>query len=210
MSLRHPPPRFILAEFIIGITLVIATGAFLWSATAQIIDAHNWVAHTFDVLTVLTRLERQTRDVEMIERLPASSERQVAFAPFAVESMTKDKDLLLQLTADNAEQQERLKAITALLTTPRTTSTFPDIRAIIYGMHDTEAQLLNRRTLRVGNTYGLALWFLLVGKTLAIISLTLCFVQHTAEIARRRAAEAVLQSANQSLSEQVKAMKATG
>lgn len=200
--MKHPTSRLILCEFCAGLALVIGTGIFAASATAQIIDAHAWVTHTFEVLTVLGRLDQQTREAEIVQKLPASDARQMAFSHFAQQSMVEDKDILWRLTADNPNQQDRLRQITKLVS-DGSPKALVEVRAITGDMHDEEQTLLGKRLARVSGEYKLALWLLLSGKVIGLAFLALSFIQHRREIARRRRAEAVLQAENDILEQQV-------
>lgn len=202
MKSFHPTSRLILCEFCAGLALVIGTGIFAASATAQIVDAHAWVTHTFEVLTVLGRLDQQTREAEIVQKLPASDARQTAFSHFAQQSMVEDKDILWRLTSDNPNQQERLREITKLLS-DGSPKALVEVRTITGDMHDEEQTLLGHRMARVSGEYKLALWLLLSGKVIGLAFLALSFIQHRREIARRRRAEAILQAENDVLEQQV-------
>jgi len=201
--MKHPSSATILCEFCAGLALVIGSGIFSWAATAQIVDAHAWVTHTFEVLTVLGRLDQQTREAEIVQKLPASDARQTAFSHFAQQSMVEDKDILWRLTSDNPNQQDRLREITKLLS-DGSPKALVEVRVITGDMHDEEQTLLGRRMARVSGEYKLALWLLLSGKIIGLAFLALSFIQHRQEIARRKLAEATLQSAYNELEQRVK------
>ena len=97
----------------IAAALILIVGAFSWRSTRQTFEAAGWVAHTHEVMSTLDNVLGDLVDVETGQRgyLLTGNERFLEAYTAGSSRLRPHLENARRLTADNASQQERLRAL---------------------------------------------------------------------------------------------------
>jgi PAS domain S-box-containing protein len=108
----------ILAGFIVAVSLLLAAGTYTYRTTLGAAAAAEWVAHTQEVRAALASLYGSLAGAEVAQRdyvLTSESPHRDEYER-AIQDVQLQFANLLRLTADNAEQQQNVAALDALVT----------------------------------------------------------------------------------------------
>lgn len=104
------------AGFAAGMVIILAIGASAYVSTQRLVEANRWVTHTHQVIEGLQRVQRLLDDAETGERgfVLIGEERYLEPYDAAAGEIQPDIDALVELTGDNAAQQESLRQVRKL------------------------------------------------------------------------------------------------
>lgn len=208
--------------FIFTLLIAVGIGFGFWS-TQRTLDAFRLVDHTHEVRLELEHLLGFVVDAETAQRGYIITGRDLSLDIFepSVKNAYRSLDVLQKLTNDNPVQEANLKELRPLLDqkvkrmrdqmevrrTQGFEATVPivatlegkqvmdEIRAVVVKMENEEDSLLTQRTSRTRSALGITLGVVTIGSTLAIVLMAFSLWLTAREFARRRKAEAVLESA---------------
>ena len=219
----------ITSGFIAAILIMLAIGAVAYRSTLQAKDDSDWVTHTQTVLTALGALLSSVTDAETGQRgyIITANPMFLDLRKESVARVTAKYAELRQLTADNAEQQQRLDTLKpvldarlAFLATTLDTATTQgfaaaaarvssgegkqlqdQVRHIVAAMSQAENELLRQRAQRSELANRHTQKIIVTGNLFSLALMLLSLLQLRRETKRRQAAEQVLLQANAELAQ---------
>jgi PAS domain S-box-containing protein len=160
------------AGFLVGVVALVLVGVLSYLNTRRLRNEGDWVAHTYEVLGHLDRIEIQTRVF------------QSASDPATVTEIVRIRDL----TADNALQQTRLATLTQIIDGPP-----GPVLTIIAQMQAEEKRLLGERIAKADGVARLNTVIIAFSTVLAIALMSIALVLLHRDLAARRRTELALQ-----------------
>jgi PAS domain S-box-containing protein len=157
---------------LVGVVALVLVGALSYLSTRRLQNEGDWVAHTYEVLGHLDRIEIQTRVLEH------------GSDPATVTELATIRDL----TADNAVEQARLDTLTRLIDGPP-----GPILTIIGEMQAQERQLLGERIAKAANVERLNTVIIVFSTILATTLMGVALALLHRDLEARRRTEMALQ-----------------
>ncbi|MDB4873621.1 MAG: domain S-box [Gemmatimonadetes bacterium] len=160
------------AGFFIGAVTLVVVGVLGFRNTGRLRTEEEWVAHTYEVLAHLDRVEIQSRALKR------------ASDPATISELA----LLREATADNVLQQSRLDTLRALVDGPVT-----PVLALVARMQSEERELLAGRIARADDVASRSETIIAFSTVLAIVLMAIALTLLHRDLGVRRAAELALQ-----------------
>lgn len=160
------------AGFLVGVVALVLVGALSYLSTKRLRNEGDWVAHTYEVLGHLDRIEIQTRIL------------QHGSDPATVTEIA----IIRQLTVDNPVQQRRLDTLTRIIDGP----TGP-ILGLISEMQADEMRLLGERIAKADGVAEVNTAIIVFSTILAITLMGVALTLLHRDLAARRNTELALQ-----------------
>ncbi len=160
------------AGFLVGVVALVLVGVLSYLNTRRLRNEGDWVAHTYEVLGRLDRIEIQTRLF------------QHANDPATVSEIGQIRDL----TIDNAVQQARLATLTSIIDGPPA-----PVLAILAAMQTEEKRLLGERIAKADGVARVNTVIIAFSTVLAIALMSIALTLLHRDLAARRRTEVALQ-----------------
>lgn len=185
------------AGFALALAILLVVGGVSYSSNRKLSQTANWVAHTHLVLEKLERVISLVKDGETGQRGYVLTGQESYLEPYngTLEATEKTVEELRVLTADNQEQQDRIKklkprikekfdfmqqtvarrrsqgldAAISLVLSDQGKKSMDSIRNIIGDMRDAELKLLDKRSQDAADTARNTAYTILLGTALAFV-----------------------------------------
>ena len=200
--------------FTVGLVIIAAIGATAYVSTQRLIEENRWVAHTYEVKEGLAHVMSVLKDAETGQRgfLLIDKERYLEPYNTAAVEVHQDIDKLVNLTSDNAAQQESLKQVRKLadsklaelretielrrksglesaltvVRSDRGKQIMDELRGVVAEMEGREQQLLEKRTDAAKTSANRTIWTIAVWMPIGLLALAIAAVVLNAHRAIRR------------------------